>query len=309
MKCKLCGTRLAEGATKCPVCGASVSENGEATSAPVMENINLPTYKCPSCKADIVGEHRFCPSCGVNLQQAAQEYETKATADKDETAQKKSFCPQCGAEVRGGAKFCNECGAKLVTDTSHEEPAKSVEENGDSEINSAQVQKPLGKTKSKKKVIIAAVVIFAVLGIIGNLIEENESSSSRGDISYAEKATSNIEPKIVEPTIFNLDACKIVGSSNGVFFGSPIQYNSYNISASDIGNFKRADRIIYQNTTFYNKKDSWDSSNFDFLLPSVQKALNTGNLSVGLSDSCILVYIRESNSNQIEECILGSEQR
>ena len=112
-KCKLCGTRLAEGAAKCPVCGASVSENGEATSASVMENINLPTYKCPSCKADIVGEHRFCPSCGINLQDAANEAQKAAETQAKETAQNAKFCPECGAALEQSAKFCGGCGARL----------------------------------------------------------------------------------------------------------------------------------------------------------------------------------------------------
>ena len=143
MKCKLCGTRLAEGATKCPVCGASVSENGEATTAPVMENINLPTYKCPSCKADIVGEHRFCPSCGVNLQEAAE----KATEEKaaDKSAQEKK-CPSCGAVLQDGAKFCPDCGARLGDIRRQEEPTRGEREfaNADS-YQSRATSEPTGQ--------------------------------------------------------------------------------------------------------------------------------------------------------------------
>ena len=66
------GTRLAEGATKCPVCGASVSGSGAAQSAQAAAaNTPLSKAACPHCGATVIGEHRFCPSCGINLQDAA----------------------------------------------------------------------------------------------------------------------------------------------------------------------------------------------------------------------------------------------
>ena len=40
-KRKICGTRLAEGTSKCLVCGATVTKSGEAISAPTVENIAL----------------------------------------------------------------------------------------------------------------------------------------------------------------------------------------------------------------------------------------------------------------------------
>ena len=99
MKCKVCGFRLSEEAKKCPMCGTMKGSTKAGSMG--AENVNLPRYLCPSCKADIIGEHRFCPSCGKELSEVAnmQEYNT-------------SNCIKCGAYLPLNAKFCSECGSK-----------------------------------------------------------------------------------------------------------------------------------------------------------------------------------------------------
>ena len=101
MKCKVCGFRLSEEAKKCPMCGAM---RGSLEAGQINQNANLPRYFCPSCKADIIGEHCFCPSCGKELSEVANMQDTKE--------QSKNNCIKCGAYLPMGAKFCSECGAK-----------------------------------------------------------------------------------------------------------------------------------------------------------------------------------------------------
>ena len=101
MKCKVCGFRLSDEAKKCPICGAM---RGSLEAGQINQNANLPRYFCPSCKADIIGEHRFCPSCGKELSEVANMQDTKE--------QSKNNCIKCGAYLPIGAKFCSECGAK-----------------------------------------------------------------------------------------------------------------------------------------------------------------------------------------------------
>ena len=99
VKCKVCGFRLSEEAKKCPICGTMKGSTKAGSMG--AENANLPRYLCPSCKADIIGEHRFCPSCGKELSEVGnmQEYNS-------------SNCIKCGAYLPLNAKFCSECGAK-----------------------------------------------------------------------------------------------------------------------------------------------------------------------------------------------------
>lgn len=67
-KCKVCGTRLAEGAVKCLACGAAP---GSTTAGTVSSGTNLQKSVCPACNAQILDEHRYCPSCGADLKEAA----------------------------------------------------------------------------------------------------------------------------------------------------------------------------------------------------------------------------------------------
>ena len=104
-KCKVCGFRLSDEAKKCPICGTMKGSTKAGSMG--AENANLPRYLCPSCKADIIGEHRFCPSCGKELSEVANMQDTKE--------QSKNNCIKCGAYLPIGAKFCHKCGAKQGT--------------------------------------------------------------------------------------------------------------------------------------------------------------------------------------------------
>ena len=69
VKCKVCGFRLTNRMKKCPVCGAMA---GSTKAGKIDKNANLPQYFCPSCKAEIISEHRYCPACGIELKEVAK---------------------------------------------------------------------------------------------------------------------------------------------------------------------------------------------------------------------------------------------
>ena len=55
------------------------------------------TLKCPNCKTILQQNTKFCPECGIKIDQ-----------------QKKLFCSECGAPLNNGSKFCSECGHKVI---------------------------------------------------------------------------------------------------------------------------------------------------------------------------------------------------
>ena len=107
-KCKLCGFRLTDEAAKCPVCGAI---SGSTKAGNIAKDANLPRYFCPSCKAEIVGEHRYCPACMKELSEAAKTVGIKAQGGNS--------CIKCGASLPADAKFCYECGTKQESHCTH----------------------------------------------------------------------------------------------------------------------------------------------------------------------------------------------
>ena len=107
-KCKLCGFRLADEAAKCSICGAMP----RSTKARELLNAaHLSKYLCPSCKAEIIGEHRYCPACMKELSEAAKKADVQEQGSND--------CIQCGVSLPVGAKFCHECGAKQENHCTH----------------------------------------------------------------------------------------------------------------------------------------------------------------------------------------------
>lgn len=142
-KCKVCGYRLNDNMTKCPMCGATA---GSTIASEISENADLPQYKCPSCGEMIVGEHRFCPNCGVNIKEAVQKLAEKADASEPKPTERK--CTQCGAVLAPTVKFCPDCGAK-VEEISAETEIIQTEETQSEPINEkveteyVPVQKPI----------------------------------------------------------------------------------------------------------------------------------------------------------------------
>lgn len=69
VKCKVCGFRLNDGVAKCPMCGAM---RGSSQAGKINPASNLLRYFCPSCKAEVISEHRYCPACGIELKEVAK---------------------------------------------------------------------------------------------------------------------------------------------------------------------------------------------------------------------------------------------
>ena len=138
-KCKVCEYRLSEGVTKCPMCGATA---GSTIAGEISPELNLPKYFCPSCNSQILGEHRYCPSCGIDLKEAAKKAENLKTQKQEITEEKK--CVNCGAVLTPNAKFCPECGAKqevIPVEQASKEPA--ISKKLKTESKNKQKQGPL----------------------------------------------------------------------------------------------------------------------------------------------------------------------
>ena len=60
--------------------------------SPIAE-ANLDYKECYACHAKIPATSRFCPACGVSIEQ--------------------QFCSECGEKIAPGNKFCPNCGAKV----------------------------------------------------------------------------------------------------------------------------------------------------------------------------------------------------
>ncbi|MBR6295695.1 MAG: zinc ribbon domain-containing protein [Treponema sp.] len=143
-KCKVCGFRLNDGVTKCPMCGAMA---GSTVAGVISENADLPHYKCLSCGELIVGEHRFCPNCGVNIKEAVQKMAEKAESELSEQKPTEIKCVQCGAILSAGVKFCNECGARQDGQTEQENGSvNSTSYTNQNEAN-VRAQEPIQNTQ------------------------------------------------------------------------------------------------------------------------------------------------------------------
>ena len=106
-KCKVCGYRLSEGVTKCPMCGATV---GSTVAGAISPSAKIKKSYCPSCHGEIIGEHRYCPTCGIDLKEAAKQSEGLTLQTSQ--IQNEKYCIQCGVKLGPNAKFCPECGIK-----------------------------------------------------------------------------------------------------------------------------------------------------------------------------------------------------
>ena len=122
-KCKICGARIEDGIAVCPSCGAKVVSSSALPAAGTNANVAAGTVRprvssttqvikttCAHCGAEVIGEHRFCPQCGVNLKEAAAE-------KKAASAPQERRCPQCGSVVQANSRFCPDCGVTLARGT------------------------------------------------------------------------------------------------------------------------------------------------------------------------------------------------
>ena len=155
-KCKVCGTRLAEGVAKCPSCGAAA---GSTVSGTVSPGTTLQKSVCPACNKQILGEHKYCPDCGADLKEAAAQ------------------CVHCGATLPEGSKFCVECGAQLDIAQTQQNLQTDDQFEHNSDKTSAQ-DFPQDEDEDededdndKKNINIAQRIIYYAAGIISFLGE------------------------------------------------------------------------------------------------------------------------------------------
>lgn len=104
--CKVCGSRITEGASFCMSCGTKLGvDEVEET-----EEVETSVRKCPVCGACADDDSVFCISCGTKLENDADEH-----FDDEYEAEEAPVrtCPVCGTEAEDDDIFCMICGTKL----------------------------------------------------------------------------------------------------------------------------------------------------------------------------------------------------
>ena len=101
---------------------SNVAQNSIGSiNAQATPDTNADTIECPTCKAKLSPNAKFCASCGNKVSQAKACSNCGAALSENakfciECGQKvitDCFCENCGAKNKAGAKFCMECGNKL----------------------------------------------------------------------------------------------------------------------------------------------------------------------------------------------------
>ena len=150
-KCKVCGTRLAEGVAKCPSCGAAA---GSTVSGTVSPSANLQKSVCPACNKQILGEHKYCPNCGTNL--------NSASARATNNIQQNPAIQQM-TQTRTQAN-----GQELVSDNSHKNKNETEKQQLQSNAQAKQ-QKSVRKQPSGKYIALVFVQWVGCMSFIANL--------------------------------------------------------------------------------------------------------------------------------------------
>ena len=153
-KCKVCGTRLAEGVAKCPSCGAAA---GSTVSGTVSPGTTLQKSVCPACNKQILGEHKYCPNCGTNLNSASACATNKI---------------QQMTHTRTQAN-----GQELVSDNSHKNKNETEKQQLQSNAQTKQ-QKSVQKQLSGKYIALKVMQLIGYLALIiiaSALVAENAS--------------------------------------------------------------------------------------------------------------------------------------
>lgn len=101
---------------------SNVAQNsiGSITAQTAAET-SADTVECPTCKAKLSPNAKFCASCGNKVSQAkscsncgaALSENAKFCIECGKKVITDCFCENCGAKNKVGAKFCMECGNKL----------------------------------------------------------------------------------------------------------------------------------------------------------------------------------------------------
>lgn len=101
---------------------SNVAQNSIGSiNAQATPDTNADTIECPTCKAKLSPNAKFCASCGNKVSQsktcsncgAALSENAKFCMECGQKVLTDCFCENCGAKNKAGAKFCMECGNKL----------------------------------------------------------------------------------------------------------------------------------------------------------------------------------------------------
>lgn len=154
-------------------------------------------YTCSSCGFEISGEFKFCPQCGVELNNITQS--TEREIESAEASDEVLICENCGEENPAPSTVCAGCGAKLTgeivkiqkqTEIKPELKVNKIVENRTGKTIEKKIhQRPVVKKHTKhdkkiaaanqnkmldsKKIIIpiaaSVIVIFLLLVITGKI--------------------------------------------------------------------------------------------------------------------------------------------
>src|SRR6478735_3351894 len=84
------------------------------------------------------------------------------------------YCQQCGIQQSQTARFCSNCGAQLGSNSVSGVPASGTM------LRPEQPQTQKSKGRGILKTVIGLILVCAVLGVIGNLTENDDNSSKQG---------------------------------------------------------------------------------------------------------------------------------
>ena len=114
--CKKCGTHNSPDARFCTGCGEGLMDT------------------CPGCNSSIPQNTKFCPECGLNVEEAnvvvcvscgdelpeGAKFCLNCGTKVEEEVDEPKGCISCGDELPEGAKFCLNCGTKVENNTGDE---------------------------------------------------------------------------------------------------------------------------------------------------------------------------------------------
>ena len=112
--CRVCGSRIMEGASFCMGCGTRLGSD-EIEEPPVIPAAGTKT--CPICGSVIEEDSVYCTACGVKLEDLntpQEPYEFMELEEVHKEAPREiGICPVCGLKAMPGDTFCQNCGTKL----------------------------------------------------------------------------------------------------------------------------------------------------------------------------------------------------
>lgn len=133
-----------------------------------MAEMNEKKMVCPKCQKMYAEGAKFCPDCGVALQEVQQEQP------------KNNFCPNCGERLTPETAFCPNCGEKRQGGKSFDaekwkkvvfSPNESTSNEGDGQPRKVSFEKIEKATDKADKITIfclrAGIVIGALMALVG----------------------------------------------------------------------------------------------------------------------------------------------